>query len=151
VPIFYCSECRATFDEYRRTLAPGPLYQSDYQKKKQQKHTVVSISEALQSIFADPSTSAIRSYVERALSSGPVEIDDRSRVNFYSTSTGEAGSLYEAGAVADPFEDAVKVVLSTSTDLRHEFPVNVRSISHVLCHGCGRLVFETQTFTSTSD
>jgi hypothetical protein len=152
VAIFYCPECRSTVDEYRRTLASGPLYQSEYQKAKQQKHTVVSTSEALQSVFADPSSAAIRPFVERALSNGPVEIDDLGRVNFYSTSTGIAGSLHQAGALVDPHQNAVKVVLSTSTDFRHEFPVSISSISHVICHRCRRLVFGAgQTITTTGD
>lgn len=109
-----------------------------------------SAAERLQSIFADPSTSAIRPYVEAALLHGAMEIDDQSRVNFYATSTGTAGFRYERGTLIEQ-QDAVKVVLSTDATRRHEFPESLNRLGRATCATCGSLVFDTGTATSTGD
>src|SRR5581483_4455446 len=93
---YYCYPCRAMLG-YSRDLPTGPLLAADYQRRKHDKHSVISTSEPLQSIFADASTSAVRPYVEDALLRGPMKIDDQNRVNFYSTSTGTVGFRYEFG------------------------------------------------------
>ena len=56
---FYCFECRSQLG-YARQLPSGPLIQTEYQRTKHRKHSEISAGERLQSIFADPSTSAIR-------------------------------------------------------------------------------------------
>lgn len=102
---------------------------TDYQSRKYKKHSIVSTSERLQSIFTDPSTSAIRPYVEDALLWGAMEIDDQNRVNFYSTSTGTVGFRYEWGTLVEA-QDATKVVLSWSPERRHAFPREYGSLQH---------------------
>ena len=144
---YYCFQCRATLG-YSRDLPNGALLVTDYQRQKHEKHSVVSTSERLQSIFADPSTSAIRRYVEDALLSGPMEIDDQNRVNFYSTSTGTVGYRYEWGTLVE-FEDATKVVFSTSPERHHAFPENTARLSTATCAKCGRLIFAAGALTST--
>lgn len=90
MPTYYCSRCRFELG-YSRELPSVALLESNYQKDKHQKHTVLSTAERLQSIFADPSTSAIRRDLEEALLHGPMEVDDKGRINFYATSTGSRG------------------------------------------------------------
>lgn len=135
---------------YSRQLPSGVLLQSTYQRDKHRKHTVLSTAERLQSIFADPSTSAIRPYVEAALLHGAMEIDDQNRVNFYATSTGTAGFRYEWGTLVEA-QDAVKVVLSTDLARRHEFPESLNRLGRATCATCGRLIFDAGTLTSTGD
>lgn len=139
MPIYYCLECRTTLG-YSRELPIGPLVVTNYQSQKLQKHSIVSTSERLQSIFADPSTSAIRQHVEDALLSGAMEIDDQNRINFFSTSTGTLGFRYEWGTLVES-QDATKVVLSTSPERRHAFPENTARLSTATCAKCGRLIF----------
>ena len=76
MPTYYCTRCRFELG-YSRELPSVALLESNYQKDKHQKHTVLSTAERLQSIFADPSTSAIRRDLEEALLHGPMEIDDK--------------------------------------------------------------------------
>ena len=109
---YYCSRCRFELG-YSRELPSVALLESNYQKVKHQKHTVLSTAERLQSIFTDPSTSAIRRDLEEALLHGPMEIDDKGRINFYATSTGITGHRYEWGTLVQS-QDMTKVVLSTS-------------------------------------
>jgi hypothetical protein len=146
---FYCYECRLKLG-YSRQLPSGPLLQTDYQRDKNKKHTELSTGKRLQSIFADPSTSGIRGYIEAALLSGAMEIDDQNRVNFYATSTGTAGFRYEWGTFLEE-QDAVKVVLSTDPGRRHEFPESIDRLGCATCATCGRLIFDPGTLTSTSD
>lgn len=136
-------------DSDSRRLPAGPLLQTAYQRDKHQKHTQISTSEALQSIFADPSTTAIRPYVEAALSSGAMEVDDRGRINFYATSTGTAGFRYEWGVPIEE-QDAVKVVLSTDSGRRHEFPESLHRLGGAICAQCRRPIFDNGTLTSTT-
>ena len=144
---YYCFQCRTTLG-YSRDLPSGALLVTDYQKGRYEKHTVVSTSERLQSIFADPSTSAIRHYIKDALLTGAMEIDDQNRVNFYSTSTGTVGFRYEWGTLVES-QDATKVVLSTSPERYHAFPENTARLSTATCAKCGRLLFAAGTLTST--
>jgi hypothetical protein len=137
--MFYCFSCRTTLG-YLRDLPTGPLLVTDYQKRKHEKHAVVSTSEHLQSIFFDPSTSAIRPYVEDALLRGPMEVDDQNPINFYSTSTGTVGFRYECGTPIKS-QDAVRVVLSTSPERRHAFPENTARLVSATCTKCGRRIF----------
>ena len=137
--MFYCRNCRLERPEYDRGL-PGPLVTTDYQKGKHAKHTIVTSSEALQSIFSDPSTGAIREHVERALLNGPMEIDHRNRVNFYSTGLDgrPTGYLYELGELKGS-QDATRVVLSTDAHRYHAFPDN--TLADPVCALCGERVF----------
>jgi hypothetical protein len=137
--VFICRECRRVDLDFSRDV-PGPLLKTTYQQDKHRKHTLVSSSEALQSIFSDPSTSAIRAHVENAVLRGPVEVDVKGRVNFYSTGIDgqPTGHRYEFGTCISP-ADYTRVVLSTSPERWHAFPDNV--LANPVCDRCGRKVF----------
>jgi hypothetical protein len=134
-----CRQCRKADLDFSRKL-PGPLLKTTYQEDKHRKHTIVSTSEALQSIFSDPSTSSIRVHVENAVLHGPVEIDSKGRVNFYSTGLDgqPTGYRYEFGVCIAP-SDATRVVLSTSPEKWHAFPDGI--LGDPVCDRCGRKVF----------
>lgn len=136
--MFYCRKCRFELG-YSRAL-PGPILNTNYQRAKHAKHTVVSTSEELQSIFANPSTTAIREHVERALLAGPMEIDGCNRINFYSTGLDgrPTGYRYEWGILVNS-QDATRVVLSTSPDRYHAFPDS--TLNDPLCARCGEKIF----------
>ncbi len=137
----YCGACRLALG-HSRSLQSGPLLQSDYQRQKHKKHTVVDPAEPLQSVFSDPSTSTIRIEVEKALSSGPMEVDDRGRVNFLTLSVAD-GHRYESGVRVE-VQDVTKVVLSSRTELRHEFPEASARLGQRCCV-CGSEIFCAST------
>ena len=148
MPEYYCSRCRFELG-YSRELPSVALLESNYQKVKHQKHTVLSTAERLQSIFTDPSTSAIRRDLEEALLHGPMEVDDKGRINFYATSTGITGHRYEWGTLVQS-QDMTKVVLSTSATLRHAFPESSFRLGATTCAKCGQSIFKSSTATLTS-
>lgn len=82
MPTYYCSRCRFELG-YSRELPSAALLESDYQKEKHEKYSVLSTAERLQSIFTDRSTSAIRRDLEEALLAVPW----RSTIEAGSTST----------------------------------------------------------------
>jgi len=140
--MFYCTACRLWLG-HSRSLHPGPLLQSEYQRRKYEKHTVVDPSERLQSVFHDPSTSTIRVEVEKALLAGPMEVDDCGRVNFLTLSQAE-GHRYEWGVQVET-QDLTKVVLSSRADLRHEFPEASTRLGCQRCCLCGSELFDAST------
>ena len=134
---------------YSRELPSVALLESEYQKAKHEKHSVLSTAERLQSIFTDPSTSAIRRDLEEALLHGPMEIDDKGRINFYAASTGVVGHRYEWATLVES-QEMTKVVLSTSATLRHAFPESSFRLGVATCAQCGQSIFKGSAATVTS-
>ena len=148
LPTYYCSRCRFETGVLAR-VAERRLARSNYQKDKHEKHTVLSTAERLQSIFADPSASATRRDLAEALLHGPMEIDEKTRINFYATSTEITRHRYEWGTVVQS-QDMTKVVLSTSATLRHAFPESSFRLGATTCAKCGQSIFKDSRATLTS-
>lgn len=139
MPSYYCASCRQTLDYYA-ALPSGPLLQNDYQRQKHEKHTLVDPFERLQSIFQDPSTAAIRVEVEEALTSGPMEIDEKGRINFLAESGPRTGFRYEWGDLVEE-QDLTKVVLSSNAGQRHQFPEARARLAGTKCANCAGPIF----------
>jgi hypothetical protein len=140
---YYCVACRVTL-AYSPALPSGPLLQTDYQRQKHEKHTLVDPSKRLQSIFTNPSTASIRLEVEEALVSGPMEIDDEGRINFLTLSGAGSGFRYEWGTRIEA-QDVTKVVLSSNAGLRHQFTEASTMLGAQRCCVCGNEIFGAST------
>ena len=145
--MFSCGRCRLSLG-YSPRLSSGPLLQTAEQRAKHAKHTLVDPSERLQSIWSDPSTASIRVEVERALSLGPMEVDDRGRINFLEWSGQGVGYRYELGTQIEE-QEPTKVVLSSNAGRRHQFTESVARLGSQRCGICGAELFQSSTCSLT--
>ncbi len=132
---YYCHLCALGLGLLQNVFTSDPL-QSPYQYGKFQKHTELSTSYSLQSVFGSTSTGEYADYVVRAGSSGAVEIDDRGRRNLIVLATSPTGVEYRHG-VKRATADAVKVVLSSAADQVHAFPFSFSNAHTERCLNCG--------------
>ena len=133
--IHYCHPCAA---EERRLRKPpdGDLIGTTYQLEKYIKHTAPDPKYPVQSVFSTPSTQEYASYIIETMAAGSLEVDDRGRSNVIWAAGKETGFLFKQGCLIQP-QDAVKVVLSSSTGEIHAFPANSTGFLGVKCTRCG--------------
>ena len=130
-----CHPCAAA-EGYLASIQTGSLLQSPYQLDNFIKHTVPDPKYPWQSVFASPSTQAYAGYVVNSALSGSVEVDDRGRTNIVWVAGHLTGFQYANGQLMYP-QDAVKVVLSTSTAQIHAYPQSSTQFSTGRCGNCG--------------
>ena len=135
---YYCHECACRRGYLGEVDADG-LMETDFQLEKYMKHTCPASSEAIQSVFAVPSTSAYGTYIVNATLAGAVEIDDKGRKNIIWAAGKPVGFHWEHGKLTHP-EDAVKVVLSTDSGRIHAYPQSSTEFAGASCLGCGAAV-----------
>lgn len=135
---YYCHEC-ARRRGYLNKIETGKLIGTEYQLGKYAKHTCVASSEAIQSLFTDPSTSAYESYVVNSVLAGSVEVDAKGRRNIVWAAGQNIGFRYEHGVVRRP-ENVVKVVLSTDSSLIHCYAESSTQFVEASCLDCGGVV-----------
>ena len=135
----YCFTCRLRRG-YEPIMLEGPLLRSTYQREKHLKHTAVNPSEALQSVFRDSSTAAIRKEVEEALWNGPMSIDGLGRVSFLAPSGSGCGTRYEAGLPIE-IQDVTVVVGTSASTAMHQF-TELSDRLEGECEDCGQPIFE---------
>ena len=110
-----------------------------YQLEKYIKHTLPDPDYPVQSVFALPSTEAYTSYIVESMAAGSLEVDDLGRRNVIWAAGEETGFLFRRGTLVQP-QDAIKVVLSTSTGEIHAFPANSTTFLPAKCVRCGELI-----------
>jgi hypothetical protein len=119
----------------------SPAYTSQplgttYQLSKFINHTMPNPNRRVQSVFDSASTQKYASYIVEASLSGSVEFDDKGRKNIIWAAGEPTGFQFKNGRLIRP-QDAVKVVLSTETQLIHAFPQNSTTFSSARCLSCG--------------
>jgi hypothetical protein len=132
---FYCHRCALELGLLENVFISDPL-QSPYQYEKFKKHTALSTSYSLQSVFGSTSTGDYADYVVRAGSSGALEIDRRGRRNLIVLATSPTGVEYRGG-LKRAMADSVKVVLSSAADQVHAFPFLFSNARVERCANCG--------------
>ena len=134
MPTHYCHACAAE----QRLLNPPPadLLATPYQLDKYLKHTSPDPKYRVQSVFDSTDTAVYRGYVVESLGAGSVEVDGQGRTNIIWTAGQPTGFRFEYGRLIVP-QDAVKVVLSTSTNTIHAFPAASTTFTPVCCTRCG--------------
>ena len=135
---YYCHRCAKQL-ELINDPPTGKVVQTQYQYNKHRKHTVADSTQAIQSIFSDPSTSTYADHIVNTMLEGAVEIDDFGRKNIIWCAGRHTGFRYESGKLIQP-SDAVKVVLSSDTNLVHAFPENSTAFNTETCSECGNLI-----------
>jgi hypothetical protein len=131
----YCHKCAGELG-YLRQPTGEELIATTYQLEKYIKHTVPDPKYQVQSVFTTPSTEAYASYVLNTMAAGSVELDDRGRTNVIWTAGAPTGFLFKRGVLVQP-QEAVKVVLSSSTGEIHTFPANSTTFVATTCARCG--------------
>ena len=129
--------CHACADA-RQLLVPlvGDPLATPYQRGKHGKHTQVSSSYPLQSVFTDASSSAYGSYMINALAAGSVHVDQHVRVSVLWCAGRPIGYRIEHGKVAAP-TDTVQVVLTSLPDMTHAWTEQSSPVMATPCDGCG--------------
>jgi len=122
-----------------RKAPEGDLIGTSYQLAKYIKHTVPDPRYPVQSVFSSTSTQVYGSYLVESMAAGSLEVDDHGRSNVIWTAGKETGFLFQSGRLVQP-QDAVKVVLTTSTGQIHAYPANSTTFYGVPCVQCGRPV-----------
>jgi hypothetical protein len=133
---YFCHRCSAA-RKYLEAIRSDSLLQSPYQLGNYMKHTVPNAKSDVLSVFSSTSTSAFESYVINSKTAGSVEIDERGRANIIWVAGKDIGLKYVRGQVVGP-EDAVKVVLSTSTGRIHAYPQSSKQFLPEVCADCGK-------------
>jgi hypothetical protein len=133
--IHYCHRCAAELGHLRQPERNG-LIGTTYQLEKYIKHTVPDPKYPVQSVFSSPSTSVYASFVLETMAAGSLELDDSGRKNVIWAAGEPTGFMFNRGVLVQP-QDAVKVVLSTSTGEIHAFPANSTTFFGATCVRCG--------------
>ena len=134
--VYYCHKCSVDLNFIKDYVAEN-LLGSTYQMDKYIKHTWPSTAFPVQSVFSSPSTQLYGKYIIDAKFAGSVEIDAKNRKNIIYVAGEQCGFLYENGQLARP-QNAVKVVLSSSTGKIHAFPESSTNFSTAECAKCGK-------------
>lgn len=135
---YYCHECARRLG-YLGEIETSNLMGTHYQLEKYMKHTCPASSEAIQSVFAEASTSAYGRYVVNTTLAGSVEVDDKGRTNIIWAAGEKIGFRYEHGVLKHP-ENVVKVVLSTDSGRVHAYPQSSTEFAGASCLDCGGVV-----------
>jgi hypothetical protein len=134
----YCRECAARQGWIDPPL-PSNLTGSQYQVDKFLKHTLPTNTPKRTGVFDDPSYPAFADYMISSSMSGSVEVDDSGRTNHIWYAGKRVGATFENGQPVLP-NDAVKLVLSHSSQSVHGYPVSSTGYSTRPCDDCGRPV-----------
>ncbi len=119
---YYCHTCGSKLGLIRDP-PHGKIIRTAQQYTSHLKHTVPDSRFSIQSVFADPSTSAYAGHLVSAMLAGAVEVDEQGRTNIIFAAGRQTGFRYEFGQLIQP-SDAVKVVQSSNSGLVHAFPEN---------------------------
>jgi len=105
------------------------------------KHTVPPTCSGLISIFDEPSYENYKNYILYTVASGCIEVDDMGRENIIWTAGKKTGFTFKDGVLQCP-TDAIKVVLNTTDQKIHAFPVGSQSLGTETCAICGKPIIK---------
>ena len=135
---YYCHEC-AISHSLVTSASPTSLIGTQYQLDKFAKHTALSGSYQVNSVFDDASLAAYAGYVVNTSASGLLQIDSRGRKNLVWFAGSRNGAEYRNGTFVAP-TDGVKLVLKQEDSKVHAFPICGSPHRIVKCQSCGRVV-----------
>lgn len=113
----------------------GPLTGTSYQHDKYVKHTAVTSTLGLNSVFTGPGSQCYAAAIDSALRLGFVERDHRSRISIVWPASRNIGFITRNGTLTRS-ADAVRVVLPNDPLKIHGFAV-CSSFTATACHSCG--------------
>jgi hypothetical protein len=135
---YLCWHC-ASEQGLAREINPTTLMNSEYQLAKFVKHTVVDPIFKLAGVFKDPQVSSYEKWVVNSVASGCVVLTPNSTHEYVFLASQQVGVTYKHGSFHTA-ADAVKVVLPTSPEKVHAYPISSHVIAAKKCAKCGRPV-----------
>ncbi len=138
---YYCHECGAKLGKINPVSEEFCATGNRYMLEKFYKHTVPPTCSGLISIFDEPSYENYKNYILYTVASGCIEVDDMGRENIIWTAGKKTGFTFKDGVLQCP-TDAIKVVLNTTDQKIHAFPVGSQSLGTETCAICGKPIIK---------